>query len=161
MSTIGSDGVRAVQPADVSEMQKIVDEALFPGDLQPAMIDPFFTDSACTGIWLVYELDATPVAVAYCVEEKMTDGTWNLLAIAVRADLRSRGIGRDIVAHLETRLTATGARILIVDTSSLPEYKRTREFYRRLGYVEEARIREFWAPGDDKVTFSRKLSAPA
>ncbi|MEO1249198.1 MAG: GNAT family N-acetyltransferase, partial [Pseudomonadota bacterium] len=31
------------------------------------------------------------------------------------------------------------------------------EFYRRCGYVEEARIRDFWSAGDDKIVFWKAL----
>lgn len=47
----------------------------------------------------------------------------------------------------------TLARTLIVDTSSMDDYAQARAFYRRQGLVEEARIRNFYGPGDDKVTF--------
>jgi ribosomal protein S18 acetylase RimI-like enzyme len=46
---------------------------------------------------------------------------------------------------------------LIVDTSSLPEFESTRNFYRKNGYTEEARIREFWKAGDDKIIYRKSL----
>jgi RimJ/RimL family protein N-acetyltransferase len=32
-------------------------------------------------------------------------------------------------------------------------YNRTRRFYERCGYREEATLREFYSPGDDKVIY--------
>jgi hypothetical protein len=58
---------------------------------------------------------------------------------------------------LEETLRAGGHRILIVDTSGDPAFARTRSFYRGNGYAEEARIREFWDVGIDKVTFWKHL----
>ena len=37
------------------------------------------------------------------------------------------------------------------------QYARTRHFYSTIGYVEEARVREFYGPGDDKVIFWKSL----
>ena len=48
-------------------------------------------------------------------------------------------------------------RFLLVDTSGKDEFKRTRAFYDMLGYDREARIRNYWADGDDKVTFGKVL----
>lgn len=49
------------------------------------------------------------------------------------------------------------ARVLLVETSELPEFERTRAFYRTNGYAEETRIREFYAAGEDKVVFWKAL----
>jgi len=49
------------------------------------------------------------------------------------------------------------ARVLIVEASSTDQYARTRTFYRKLGYHEEARIRQFYGPSDDKVVFWKSL----
>jgi hypothetical protein len=56
-------------------------------------------------------------------------------------------------------LVARGARLLIIETSGLASFERTRAFYRALGYDEEARIREFFKAGDDKVVFRKALAA--
>lgn len=99
-----------------------------------------------------------PVGVAYYAPERMTDGTWNLYLIAVRPDRQGQGRGTALLRHVEQALAARGARVLIVDTSGLPEFERTRAFYRKCGYDEEARIREFWKTGDDKVVFRKALT---
>ena len=150
--------VRPMTRDDLSTLRNIVDEALFPGDLLEPMATPYFDDPESPDRWLSYEREGPPVAVAYCVPEVFTEGVFNLKAIATRADLRSHGIGRALMTALEEQLAAEGARLLLVDTSGLPAFDATRRFYLANGYEEEAPIREFWAPGDDKVTFSKKLS---
>lgn len=59
--------------------------------------------------------------------------------------------------HVEVELAATGERILLVETSGLPTYAGMRTFYQRIGYEEEARIRDFYAIDDDKVVFRKAL----
>lgn len=62
----------------------------------------------------------------------------------------------------ESMLTARGegvARTLIVETSSTDQYADTRRFYAGLGYDEEARIRSFYGPDDDKIVFWKSLVA--
>lgn len=107
-------------------------------------------------VWLTDD-DGGPAGVAYFAPERLTDGTWNLYMIAVRPDLQGRGRGASLLTHVERALAARGARVLIVDTSGLPEYERTRAFYRKCGYDEEARVRDFWKAGDDKIIFRKAL----
>lgn len=40
-----------------------------------------------------------------------------------------------------------------------PEFEYVRGFYRQHGYEEEARIRDFYAEGADKIIFRKALSS--
>lgn len=82
--------------------------------------------------------------------------------IAVHPSQHGNGIGGALIDHVEGELRRAGpdtAQVLIVETSSTDQYARTREFYRRQGYVEEARIRRFYGPDDDKVVYWKPLTA--
>lgn len=129
---------------------------LFPSEMLDAMVGelPRATDS--TEFWLTFD-DGGPVAVAYYAPEQMTEGTWNLYLIAVHPEQQGKGIGAALMAHVEKTLAAAGERVLLVETSGLDEFERTRNFYRNIGYDEEARIREFYSAGEDKVIFRKSL----
>jgi ribosomal protein S18 acetylase RimI-like enzyme len=150
--------IRPTQQHDLSALQLVLDgTALFPGDLLPAMISGFLTGAESSQIWLTCDVDGTATGFCYAIPEMAAEGTWNMLAIAVLPALQGGGHGRALMAHLEETLRSRGQRILIVDTSGTDAFSRTREFYRKNGYTEEARIREFWATGDDKITFWKSL----
>lgn len=87
----------------------------------------------------------------------MTDGTYNLLAIAVDPERQSSGIGQALVASVEHAVRDVHGRILLVETSSSPEYDRTRRFYDLLAFEQEAVVREFYAIGEDKLIFRKKV----
>ena len=87
----------------------------------------------------------------------MTDRTFNLYAIGVQKDLQRKGIGQQMMHFIEDDLRSNGNRVLIVETSSLPEFDSTRAFYLKLSYTKEATIRDFWKEGDDKIVFWKKL----
>lgn len=59
--------------------------------------------------------------------------------------------------HVEETLKARGGRMLLVET--LASFERTRAFYAKCGYEEEARIRDFYTEGADKIVFRKVLSA--
>lgn len=142
---------------DLNAVSSILDgTGLFPSEMLSEMAEPYFSGTE-QHIWLVVHEGATVLGFAYCEPERMTNGTHNLLAIAVAPERQSRGIGQKLVAAVEQAATASGGRVLLVETSSLPEYERTRSFYNQLGFDREAIIREFYAAGEDKVVFWKQL----
>ncbi len=88
-----------------------------------------------------------------------TSGTFDLYWLAVHPDAQGRGVGRRLVAWVEQELERRGARLLVVETSSRDAYARTREFYTRAGYAEAARVRDFYAPADDRIIYTTRLAA--
>lgn len=155
--TVANSAIRPLAPADVSAAKAVIDaNDMFPSEMLDDMVAGYFTGEAANEFWLTYD-DGSPVAVAYCAPERMTEGTWNLLLIAVRPDRQSQGIGNALMAHVELALAARGERVLLVETSGFDRYERTRAFYRRIGYDEEARIREFYQAGEDKIVFRKAL----
>jgi GNAT superfamily N-acetyltransferase len=148
--------IRTAQRSDLAAMKAVVEaNELFPGDMLDDMIEPFLA-GADGAFWLVF--DETVVSgIAYCSPEMMTDGTWNLLLIAVDPRVQGFGVGTALVKAVERRLSQVGARILLVETSGQESFARSRRFYARCGFVEEARIRAFYAVGDDKIVFWKAL----
>lgn len=144
---------------DVAALQEVLNGTeLFPSEMLPDMVNSFLSDEESFEIWLTCEVDGNPVGFCYAVPEELAEGAWNMLAIAVLPTQQGGGLGSAISRHLETELKERGQRILIVDTSGTEEFKQTREFYRKNGYTEEARIRDFWATGDDKIVFWKSLN---
>lgn len=86
-----------------------------------------------------------------------TDRTWDLYWIAVDPGVQGSGGGTRLLSEVERRLERLGARMLVVETSSRREYAPTRAFYEKRGYAEAARMREFYAPGDDRVIFTKRF----
>ncbi|MBY0442544.1 MAG: GNAT family N-acetyltransferase [Mycobacteriaceae bacterium] len=102
------------------------------------------------------DLDKTIVAAAYYAPEPFSNGMWNLYFLATDPLAHGSGAGSALIRTVEGELKAreeTVARTLIVDTSSTDDYAQARSFYLRHGFLEEARIRDFYGPGNDKVTF--------
>ncbi len=154
-----SDSIRAVTQSDVSDLETVIETSgLFPPDLLQGMMADFFTNPGTEDIWLTKIIDEKPVAVAYCAPERLTAGTYNLYLIAVHADMQGKGIGSEIMNYVETLLRSAGHRVLLVETSGLPEFELTRTFYDKCRYNREAVIRDFYDEGEDKVVFWKKLT---
>jgi ribosomal protein S18 acetylase RimI-like enzyme len=140
---------------DIDGLKTVLDETgLFPGDMLADMLAPSLAGET-NALWLTCHLGGDTVGFSYTAPEELADGTWNMLALAVRPDVQGRGVGTALVAATEAHLKASGQRILVVDTSGTSDFALARRFYARNGYDEEARVRDFWAPGDDKVIFRK------
>jgi len=87
-----------------------------------------------------------------------TDRTYDLYWIAVDRAAQGTGCGSLLLAEVERRLEALHARMLVIETSSRSDYTATRSFYLRRGYVEAARVREFYAPQDDRIILTKRLA---
>lgn len=87
-----------------------------------------------------------------------TDRTYDLYWIAVHPDAQRSGAGAALLGDVERRLEARRARLLVIETSSRADYAGTRHFYDKRGYAEAARLRDYYAPGDDRVLLSKRLT---
>lgn len=87
----------------------------------------------------------------------LTEGTWDIYWLAVSPDKREQGMGGALTAFAEERIGENGGRLIIVETSSKPEYEKTRRFYIDSGYEVIGRIPDFYTPGDDKIILQKRI----
>lgn len=157
-----SADIRPLAEEDLPALKAVIDGVgLFPSAMLDGMTAAFLAEEATAERWYVLAEAGLPVALGLCAPERMTEGTWNLLLVAVSPARQGQGLGRRLTAHVERELRAEGARLLLVETSGLAEFERTRAVYGRLGYREVARIEGFYAEGEDKVVFRKDLRAAA
>jgi ribosomal protein S18 acetylase RimI-like enzyme len=91
----------------------------------------------------------------------LTVSTYDLYWIVVDPEQQGAGVGRRLLAESEAAIAAAGGTALYAETSGRLQYAPTRGFYRRCGYHETAVLVDFYAPGDDKVIFAKRLEAIA
>jgi ribosomal protein S18 acetylase RimI-like enzyme len=164
----GSTGWVTVRPATAADVERIRALALDNGMFAPEEMAEF--DEGLNGYlsgsleghrWLVATgVEGRVEGAAYVAPEPSGDRVWNLYFLAADPDRPRRGAGSALVRHVEQSLRDVGdevARVLIVETSSGAAYEGARQFYSRCGFDQEAVIREFYGPGDDKIVFWKSL----
>jgi ribosomal protein S18 acetylase RimI-like enzyme len=158
-----------IRPATSTDIDTITTIAIETGMFSAD--DAGFVDDVIAGVldgsllehhFLVREAeDGTVIGAAYYAPEPFSDRMWNLYFIAVSPAQQGQGTGGALIDHVESELRRAGpdaAQVLIAETSSTDQYARTREFYPKHGYIEEARIRRFYGPDDNKVVYWKLLA---
>jgi GNAT superfamily N-acetyltransferase len=91
----------------------------------------------------------------------LTQSTYDLYWIVVHREVQGIGLGRWLLAQTEAAVAALRGTALYAETSGRLQYAPTRAFYRTCGYREAAALVDFYAPGDDKIIFEKRLKAVA
>jgi D-alanine-D-alanine ligase len=87
----------------------------------------------------------------------LTASSYDLYWIVVAPQYQGQGLGRILLQETERLVRQAGGTRLYADTSGRAQYASTRAFYAQTGFREEARLEDFYAPGDAKVIYSKSL----
>ena len=134
----------AFQDHEVAIGLELVDESLDPG---PS------TDYR----WFLAERGGEVVGFACFGPVPLTVGTFDLYWIAVGPEARGTGAASRLDEAVTEAVRGLGGRWLLAETSSTPPYGPAHSFYARRGYRLLGRIEDFYRPGDDRLTFGKRL----
>lgn len=87
----------------------------------------------------------------------LTEAVFDIYWIVVHPAYWSQGIGSSLLRQAEVELVRRQARLLLIETSSTPPYAIPRAFYGKHGYREQARILNYYRPGDHKIIYGKTL----
>ncbi|MGI8498703.1 MAG: GNAT family N-acetyltransferase [Gemmatimonadaceae bacterium] len=109
--------------------------------------------------YFVFVLEADRDVRGYvCVgPTPLTESTYDLYWIAVDANAQGAGFGQRLLTFAENEVRRRGGNLLLIETGSHDSYLATVRFYERAGYELLSRIRNYYRPGDDKLTFGKAL----
>jgi len=152
-----------VRPSDRDHVRRIVAASGFftaaEIDVAVELVDERFAKGSPSGYEFVFaEQEGRVIGYACYGEIACTVASYDLYWIAVEPGLRRRGLGRQLMQLVESRIAQRGGRKVYAETSSRPLYDATREFYLRCGYRESARFPDFYAVGDAKVVYEKTLT---
>ena len=123
------------------------------------LIDACLEDPSGSGYYiLVAESDSSVVGYVCYGPTPLTDGSWDIYWIAVDPKAQNKGIGGTLLNAAEDKIKEARGRLAFIETSSLPEYEKTRRFHHSHGYELVCQIADFYTIGDDKLILEKRLS---
>ncbi len=159
----GGITVRKTIPEDRSALAAMIEgsENLSSEEMDCAaeLLDIYFENPLETDYLFITALDPSSFPAGYACYGKrpLTDAVYDLYWIIVDRQRRRGGVGTRLIEEIETLLAREGARMLVAETSGLHAYEAARRLYLGNGFCEEARISEFYKPGDDMVFYIKRL----
>lgn len=152
------------KPSDVDAVREIVESTNFFLDYEVDVAVELVQENLSKGQpsgynFLFVDLNGKTVAYSCYGLIPCTASSYDLYWIVVHNEFRKSGIGSKLLALTENAALQSGATAMYAETSSQSMYEPTRKFYLTNGYQEEARLKDFYKPGDDKLIYSKRLHA--
>ncbi len=151
-----------VRPQDIEAVKEIVESSgFFREDEIPVaveLVEERLAKGSSSGYEFIFaETGGRTVAYACFGLIPCTLASYDLYWIATHHDLRGQGLGKMVLGEVEKAVAQLGGRGIYAETSGMPKYEPTRAFYLKNNYLEKARFDDFYAEGDDKVVYVKKV----
>jgi GNAT superfamily N-acetyltransferase len=148
----------ADKPALIQLVKQIPEFESGEVSIAEEVIDSFLNAPIASGYYiLVAELESSLVGYICYGNTPLTKGTWDIYWMAVAPEEQAKGIGKTLIENAENDIRKHNGRLIIIETSSKPEYEKTRRFHSARGYENICCIPDFYSPGDDLLIFQKCL----
>lgn len=147
---------------DIKRVMEIVESTKFFYDheveIAAELVAERLSHGESTGYHFVFaEVDGVTAAYSCFGPITMSKTSFDLYWIATHNDFRGKGIGRKLLDETCKQAKEMGCNILIAETSGLEHYAPTRAFYDSNQFDLEARLKDFYAMGDDKLFYTKRI----
>jgi GNAT superfamily N-acetyltransferase len=148
--------------SDIKSIHDIVESTKFFYDheieIAVELVTERLNQGEVTGYYFVFaEVDGVTTAYSCFGPISMSKTCFDLYWIATHNDFRGKGIGKKLLAETFKQAGAMGCKIIIAETSGLPHYAPTRAFYDSTEFTLEARLKDFYDMGDDKLFYTKRI----
>jgi GNAT superfamily N-acetyltransferase len=152
----------APEKHDISRVREIVESTRFFYDheveIAAELVEERINEGESTGYFFVFaEVDGVTAAYSCYGPITMSKTCFDLYWIVTHNDYRGKGIGKKLLEETYIQARKMGCKIIIAETSGLEHYAPTRAFYDSNKFELEARLRNFYDEGDDKLFYTKRI----
>lgn len=150
------------QMEDIESVRRLISSTGFFSEEETVvageLVEEALAKGEASGYYFIFA-GADGELVGYCCfgPVPLTRESFDLYWIAVAPERQGSGLGRCLMAAAEDAIGKRGGTRVYADTSSREQYLTTRSFYEACGYRQAALLPDFYAPGDGKIIYCRKL----
>jgi len=123
------------------------------------VFDEAITSSANPYNYIIAESDHQIQGYACYGKDEQSESSYELYWIAVDEACRGMGIGKLLLEAVEEAIGIGGGGQLFIETAGREQYLPTRRFYEHQGYRQAAWLDDYFAPGDARVIFTKRLDS--
>jgi GNAT superfamily N-acetyltransferase len=150
------------EKSDIKRVMEIVESTKFFYDheieVAAELVAERLSHGESTGYHFVFaEVDGVTVAYSCFGPISMSKTCFDLYWIATHNDYRGKGIGKKLLEETYSQAKRMGCKIIIAETSGLEHYAPTRAFYISNNFDMEARLKNFYDEGDDKLFYTKRI----
>ncbi len=154
--------IRRTSPQDRDEILTLVEETDFfrpdEVDIAREVLDEAIRQGEGGHYQSFTAVESNQVSGWICFgETPCTLGTYDIYWIAVRTDKQSTGLGTRLMQFAEDEIRSRKGRLMVIETSGQQKYFSSQQFYLKKGFYEACRLRDFYAPGDDKIVYLKPI----
>ena len=123
------------------------------------LVDSCISSKAVSGYHVLVADDNADICGYICFgNTPLTRTTWDIYWEAVTPEKQGHGVGTALILAADAFIRNAGGTLILIETSSRPDYEYTRNFYQKNGYSIAGIINDFYAPGDDKIIYAKYLN---
>lgn len=150
-----------IDGADRPAIKSITESSGFFTDSEVAIalgvFDEALASATSTYRYILAKSDGMTVGYACYGKDDQTESSYELYWIAVDNVCRDAGTGKLLLHSVESAICAQGKAQLFIETAGRAQYLPTRRFYEHQGYRQVAWLDDYFAPGDARVIFAKRL----
>lgn len=77
--------------------------------------------------------------------------------LGVRNKFQGKGVGKKLLEHAIKEAKYAKAKNLLVEGGTLSMFKKANNLYRKYGFVDKFKIKDYWCKGDHLIVMCKKL----
>ena len=139
---LSSTGFFEAAPDEIDVAAELAEQALKEGN-SPENYDFVFLED-----------EGKTVGYACFARVPCTLSSFEIYWIAIHNDCRGKGLGKRLINEVIRMVKNLGATKLVLQTAGRAQYLPTQKFYQACGFKEEARLKNYYAVGDDCLSYT-------
>jgi ribosomal protein S18 acetylase RimI-like enzyme len=160
-NTCAEDKIRFSEVDDIAPVLTFLDATRFFRPDEMLIAEEVITEAASkgtTGHYQSYVLQRGSEVIGWVCwgPAPCTLGSYDIYWLGVAPQCHGQGLGKKLMDFAEQRIRDAGGRLFIVETSGREGYLPTRKFYEHIGYTLAACVKDFYAPSDDKIIYTKQ-----